>query len=212
MKQQQIQDLYSDYLLASFGATTATGLSQLLDGAVSHDQVTRHLSGKKKTAAALWLTVKPFVRQRQSEDGVLMIDDSIEEQPYTDENDIVCWPDDHSKAALVQGSNLMPALYASQAISLPVGFHWIAKTETDLEQQPQQEKRRRPVSKHAYGRGLIKPAGATHLPFRFVVFDTWCASAENLRFITHEQQRDVICPLKTHRKVAGRLAETHQGR
>jgi hypothetical protein len=32
MKQQPIADLYSDYLLASFGATTATGLSQLLEG------------------------------------------------------------------------------------------------------------------------------------------------------------------------------------
>jgi hypothetical protein len=57
MKQQQIFDWYSDYLLASFGATTATGLSQLLEGEVSHDQVTRHLAGKKKTAADLWLTV-----------------------------------------------------------------------------------------------------------------------------------------------------------
>ena len=66
MKQHQIADLYSDYLLASFGATTATGLSQLLEGEVSHDQVTRYLAGTKKTAADLWLTVKAFVRQVQS--------------------------------------------------------------------------------------------------------------------------------------------------
>jgi hypothetical protein len=212
MKQQQIQDLYSDYLLASFGATTATGLSQLLDGAVSHDQVTRHLSGKKKTAADLWLTVKPFVRQMQSADGVLIIDDSIEEKPYTDENDIVCWHYDHSKAALVKGINFMTALYASQAISLPVGFHLIAKTETYLDQKTQKEKRRSPVSKNEYGRGLIQQAGDNHIPFRFVVFDTWFASAENMRFIKHEQQRDCICPLKTNRKVAMSLAEKQQGR
>ncbi len=212
MKQQQIQDLYSDYLLASFGATTATGLSQLLDGAVSHDQVTRHLSGKKKTAADLWLTVKPFVRQVQSENGVLIIDDSIEEKPYTDENDIVCWHYDHSKAALVKGINFMTALYASQAISLPVGFHLIAKTETYLDQKTQKEKRRSPVSKNEYCRGLIKQAGDNHIPFRFVVFDTWFASAENMRFIKHEQQRDFLCPLKTNRKVAISLAEKQQGR
>ena len=53
MKQHPIADLYSDYLLASFGATTATGLSQLLEGEVSHDQVTRYLAGTKKTAAEL---------------------------------------------------------------------------------------------------------------------------------------------------------------
>ena len=37
-------DLYSDYLLSSFGATTTTGLSALVDGQISHDQVTRVLS------------------------------------------------------------------------------------------------------------------------------------------------------------------------
>ncbi len=33
-------DLYTDYLLSSFGATTATGLSNLLDQAISDDDVT----------------------------------------------------------------------------------------------------------------------------------------------------------------------------
>ncbi len=70
-------DLYSDYLLASFGATTATGLSELLAGDVSHDQVTRYLSAQKKTSSDLWLMVKPFVRKVQSDDGVLIIDDSL---------------------------------------------------------------------------------------------------------------------------------------
>lgn len=83
-------DLYSDYLLASFGATTATGLSELLSGDVSHDQVTRHLSGQKKTSADLWQIVKRFVRKVQAATGVLIIDDSVEEKPYTDENEIVC--------------------------------------------------------------------------------------------------------------------------
>ncbi len=42
MKQKQMLDLYSDYLLASFGATTATGLSELLSGdvCVFHSKVT----------------------------------------------------------------------------------------------------------------------------------------------------------------------------
>ena len=212
MKQHQMLDLYSDYLLASFGATTATGLSQLLDGEVSHDQVTRHLSGKKKTAAELWLTVKPFVRQVHSEAGVLIIDDSSEEKPDTDENDSVCGPHDHAKAALVKGLNFMTALSASPAVSLPVGFHLIAKTETYRDPKTEKEKRRSPVSKHEYWRGLSKPAGDNHLPLRLVVFDTWFASAENRNFSKPEQQRDFICPLKTKRKVAVSLADKQPGR
>ena len=37
-------DLYTDYLLRSTGPTTATGLSRLLDGGLSHDHITRWLS------------------------------------------------------------------------------------------------------------------------------------------------------------------------
>ncbi|MFN6383155.1 MAG: IS701 family transposase, partial [Pseudanabaena sp.] len=36
-------DLYSDYLISSFGKVTATGLSELLDGELSHDQITSRL-------------------------------------------------------------------------------------------------------------------------------------------------------------------------
>src|SRR5687768_1813837 len=95
---KELLDLYSDYLLSSFGATTATGLSKLLDGAVSHDQVTRFLSEKVKTSSDLWRVVKPLVREIESEEGVLIFDDSIEEKPYTDENDIICWHYDHTRS------------------------------------------------------------------------------------------------------------------
>jgi len=208
---QPIADLYSDYLLASFGATTATGLSQLLEGEVSHDQVTRYLTGTKKTAADLWLTVKSFVRQVQSAEGVLIIDDSIEEKPYTDENDLVCWHYDHSKDRLLKGINFLTALYASHGVSLPVGFHLIAKTEKYLDPKTQKEKRRSPVTKNELCRELIKQAGVNLIPFRFVVFDTWFASAETMVFIK-QQQHDFICPLKTNRKVALSRADKQQGR
>ena len=147
-------DLYSDYLLASFGATTATGLSELLESEVSHDQVTRYLSGTRKTSADLWHIVKPFVRKVQSQMGVLIIDDSIEEKPYTDENDIVCWHYDHSKDRHVKGINFVTSLYSSQGVNLPVGFQLIAKTETYTDKKTQKEKRRSPVSKNEIARGL----------------------------------------------------------
>jgi len=110
MKAPRIADLYADYLLASFGATPATGLSELLEGEVSHDQVTRYLAGTQKTAADLWRTVKPFVREVQAEAGVLIIDDSIEEKPYTDENAIVGWHYDPSQDRLLKGINFLTAL------------------------------------------------------------------------------------------------------
>ena len=104
-------DLYSDYLISSFGQTSATGLSRLTDGAVSHDQVTRFLSEPKKSGAALWDTVEPLVRQMQSFAGVLIFDDTIEEKPYTDENEIVYWHWDHSQNRNIKGINFITALY-----------------------------------------------------------------------------------------------------
>ena len=205
-------DLYSDYLLASFGATTATGLAELLDGEISHDQVTRHLSGRKKTSADLWRMVKPFVRKVQSEMGVLIIDDSIEEKPYTDENEIVCWHYDHSKDRNVKGINFLTSLYHSPEVSLPAGFQLIAKTETYIDRKTQKEKRRSPVSKKEIARQLIEQAVENQLPFRFVLFDVWFAAAENMMFIKHKPARAFICPLKTNRKVALSLADKLKGR
>ncbi len=212
MKSKELLDLYSDYLLASFGATTATGLSQLVDNLVSHDQITRFLSSETQTAKDLWHVVKPLVRKVQSETAVLIIDDTIEEKPYTDENEIVCWHFDHSKDRSIKGINFVSALYESGGVSLPVGFQVISKTEHYIDKKTQTEKRRSPVTKNEICRALIKQAIKNELPFEFVLFDSWFAAAENMKFIKTEQKRDFLCPLKSNRKVALSLTEKLQGR
>jgi len=103
---RDILDLYSDYLLSSFGQTTATGLAQLMDGAISHDQVTRMLSSPRMSSKEWWRLVKPQVRQVEREDGVIIVDDSIVEKPYTDETEIAWW---HSLESLAGLSSLYPA-------------------------------------------------------------------------------------------------------
>ena len=94
-------DLYSDYLLSSFGPATGTGLSRMLEGAISHDRIQRFLAGSAKGGAALWKIVKPYVRELQSESGVMIVDDSISEKPHTDENEIICWHYDHTSGETV---------------------------------------------------------------------------------------------------------------
>ena len=74
---KNLLELYSDYLLSSFGPTTATGLSALLEGQVSHDQVTRFLSGDAYTSKTLWQQVKPMLRSVERDEGVLIFDDTI---------------------------------------------------------------------------------------------------------------------------------------
>jgi len=114
MKTNNLLDLYSDYLISAFGQTTATGLSALLNGAVSHDQVQSFLARGAQTSADLWRMVKPHVRQMQSEDGVMIVDDSIAEKPYPDENELICWHYDHSQQRSIKGINLVTCLYHSR--------------------------------------------------------------------------------------------------
>jgi len=61
MNKTTIFDLYTDYLQTSFSYTTATGLSDLLDGELSHDQVTRFLAEKDYTSEDLWKSIKKEV-------------------------------------------------------------------------------------------------------------------------------------------------------
>lgn len=160
-------DIYSDYLLASFSQTSATGLSNLMNGEISHDQVTRFLSSEKKTSKDLWLIVKPFQRKINSSDGVLLIDDSIEEKPYTDENDIICWYYDHSKKRNLKGINFVLTLYHSQGLSLPIGFELVAKTEEYLDQKTRTIKRRLPITKNEMARKMILQVVENGVAFRF---------------------------------------------
>ena len=91
-------DLYTDYLLSSFHHTTATGLSRLTDGSISHDKISRYLNEPQKGSKELWQSVKPLVRQHEdSETGCLIFDDSIIEKPYSDESALITWHYDHSK-------------------------------------------------------------------------------------------------------------------
>jgi hypothetical protein len=56
-------ELYTDYLMVNAaGYATATGLSTLMEGEVSHDQITRLLSKQEFTSKNLWKEVKPPVR------------------------------------------------------------------------------------------------------------------------------------------------------
>ena len=98
-------------MISPFGQTTATGLSRLMDGEISHDQVSRMLASPKMTSRDWWRMVKPYVRKIEHPDGVIIIDDPIVEKPYTDENDIICWHYDHSKGRTVKGLNFITALY-----------------------------------------------------------------------------------------------------
>jgi len=212
MTNDEVLDLYSDYLLSAFGQTTATGLSALLGGQVSHDRVQRFLASRQRTSTDLWRIAKPHVRKVEQKGAVMIVDDSIAEKPYTDENEIICWHYDHSKDHMVKGLNFMSVLYHSAGVSLPVGFELIAKTEHYLDPKDGQEKRRSPISKNDLYQKLLKQVLRNRILFKYVLNDVWFASADNMKFVKHDLKKDFVMPLKSNRKVALSLADKRQGR
>lgn len=209
---RSLLDLYTDYLISSFSQTSATGLSRLLDEAVSHDQVTRFLSSEAFCSKDLWRLVKAHVRKMEEEDGVLIIDDSIEEKPYTDENEIICWHYDHSKGRNIKGINFLTTLYHTKGATLPVGFDIVDKTEDYIDKKTGKACRRSALTKNERYRNMLKTCQKNDLRYRYVLNDTWYAAAENMMFVTHELNRDFIMPLKTNRKVALSLEDKRNGK
>ena len=199
---KELLDLYTDYLLSSFGPTTATGLSKLMDGAISHDQVSRMLASPRKTSKDWWRMVKPEVRKIEHADGVMIVDDSIEEKVYTDENEIICWHYDHAKGRNVKGINFLTSLYYAQGVALPVAFEIVSKTEKYMDKKTGKEKRRSKITKNEYYRRMLQATCRNNIPFRYVLNDIWFAAAENMCFVKLDLKKDFIMALKSNRKVA----------
>jgi hypothetical protein len=204
-------ELYTDYLISNYGYATATGLSAMVNGAVSHDQITRFLSEREYTSKDLWLSVKAAVRQIEQDDGVLIADDTIAEKMWTDENEVVCWHYDHTKGRLVKGINLLNMLYHSREVSLPVAFEVIRKPLLFCDLQTHQLKRISLVTKNELMREMIASCLANQLKFRYVLMDSWFAACENFEFIM-KKKRHFIAALKANRLVALSEADKQHGR
>ena len=153
---RQLLDLYSDYLISSFGQVTATGLSALLDDAVSHDKVSRFLADREYTSKDLWREVKPVVREIESADGVLIVDDTVQEKAHSDESELICWHHDHSLGRTIKGINLLKMLYASGNITVPVAFELIKKPVSVTDPKTGKEKRKSEVTKNEHMQAMLR--------------------------------------------------------
>jgi len=206
-------EFYTDYLLSSFSHATATGLSKMTNGVVSHDKITRFLSEKELDSSELWRLVKPLVRQIELDEasGVLIIDDTIEEKPYTDESELVCWHYDHSKGRNVKGMNLLSTLYQAGDLSVPVAFELVKKTEWVFDKKKGRWRRKSPLTKNEHYRRMLEACAKNRIGFRYVLNDVWYASSENMIHVKRNLEKEFIMPIKTNRKVALSLEHKERG-
>ena len=180
-------DLYTDYLISSTGPTSATGLSRLFGGAVSHDQVTRWLSTSYLDSEQVWAHAKPLIRraehQRPAEEfAVLIVDDSILEKAHTDPSALICTHWDHGKGRFVKGLNFVSLLHQAGELALPIAVELIEKTEAVVDAKTQKTKAKSKYTKNDYLRAMLRVA-QQQVAYRYLLADSWYASAETLNAV-----------------------------
>jgi len=204
-------ELYTDYLISNNGQATATGLSAMVDNAVSHDQITRFLTKNEFTSKELWKRVKKTVREVESEDGCLIFDDTVQEKRWTDESDIMCWHFDHTIGKSVRGINMLNALYYSNEVSIPVAFEIIKKPIQFTDSVTRKVKRKSKITKNELMREMILTAVKNQLKFKYVLMDSWFGAKENFEFIK-KYKKEFISAIKSNRLIALSLEDKKQGK
>jgi hypothetical protein len=96
------------------------------------------------------------VRSVQSDEGVLIFDDTIQEKAWTDESELMCWHYDHVSGRNVRGINLLNALYNSNGASISVAFELVTKPILYSDLQTRKLKRKSEVIKNELMRQMIQ--------------------------------------------------------
>jgi hypothetical protein len=197
----KIMDVYTDYLITQNQRATATGLSEVLEGEVSHDQITRCLNGEVMGSKELWKYVKPIVRQHETDEGFLLLDDSIEKKPYSDENLINSWHYSHTENRVTKGINIVSCLVRYEDLRIPISYEMVEKDLYYCDMKTHQEIRQSSRSKNDIFRDCIAMALHNGVKFKYVLADIWFASRENMEYI-EKKQKFFIFGLKANRLVA----------
>ena len=210
-------ELYINYLVASHGKVSMTNLSELVDGAFSHDYLSRCLQQDELDEKKFWREVKPLARQIEGEGAVLSIDDVIVEKPHSTENELISYHYDHTKGRSVKGINILNFMLTGQVqeqeLNAPVAWNGIRKTEVFQCKKTGKQRRKSPVTKNELMRKQLRQLiFDNELNFKYVLFDSWFSSIKNLSFIEEELEKKFICALKTNRLVALSEQDKDNGR
>jgi hypothetical protein len=208
----RLLDIYSDYLIAQNQYATAVGLSDLLEGRVSHDKITRFLNSNEFSSKELWKYIKPEIRKiEQDAGGVLILDDTIEEKAYTHENEIICWHYSHAKGRCVKGVNLLSCLVRYGDIALPIAYEPICKDVVFCDVASKKVKRQSSVKKNQMFRAMIAQAATNKVKFDYILSDNWFGAKKNMEFIHYDMEKKFVIGVKANRLIALSEEERKKG-
>jgi putative transposase len=150
----------------------------------AHDAFTRLLKREPPDTEALWEEARTLV---QAERGLLVVDDTTLDKPYSKKMELVHrhWSGKHHQ--VVNGINLTTLLWSDGRALVPTDFRIYNKPHDGL-------------TKNDHLRAMIQTARERGFRPRYVLFDSWYSSLQNLKFIASYGWR-FLCRLESNRLV-----------
>ena len=159
---------YIEYLLNTPVNYTCSNLAEHLDG-VSHDAVSDFLQRGRVTANGLWELVRPLLNN--SEEAVLIVDDSVQNKQYSQHIGLVQRQYSGAEHGLVRGIDIVNLVHYDGQDFYPIDYRIYApavdgSTKNDL-----------------FGQMLMAAKTRKGIKARTVLFDSWYTSIANLKLI-----------------------------
>lgn len=179
---------YVEYLICTIGNFTSTNLADHLDD-VSHDVITDYLSRERLTVRGLWDLVEGLIED--SLEAFLIVDDSVQDKRYSQFIELVKLQYSGAEHGLVRGIGVVNLVHSAGAEEdfYPIDYRIYA---------PDQDGK---TKNDHFAAMVINAVFAKKIKAKRILFDTWYASAENLKLV-HRLGLIFFTTLKSNRMVS----------
>jgi putative transposase len=179
---------YIDFLIGTprqASACEAARVQPPEPNAPAHDAFSRLLARLEPDPEALWDEVRPPVRPT---DRILVVDDTVLDKPYAHKMGLVgpFWSGKHQR--VLRGINLVTLAWTDGDAVYPTDYRLVDPAETPKR------------NKHEHFREMLATAKARGFTPRYVCFDSWYSSKENLKAVRSHGWH-FLTPVRSNRRV-----------
>ncbi|KEI36050.1 hypothetical protein FRA_24c01360 [Francisella sp. W12-1067] len=195
MKQRELANLYTEYLLCQMSQASATMCSSMLDNTIKHDSFTRMLQVGNYESQYVWYKGKSILSNFREAFKIFSLDNTIVHKPDSKINEVVNWFYDHSVGKAVKSINLISALIHTECADIPVGFEVQTKDQLVVEKDKHGKdrlKRKARYTINELARKLVIKTLKNVTKFNYLVADSYFASKANLNFFNKHKLKYVI--------------------
>lgn len=198
---------YINFVIATPRVVTATEAERvqpISENAPAHDAFTRLLHRLEPDPESLWAESRSQVDLNQ---GILVLDDSTLEKPYSKRNDLVYRHWSGKQKEVVSGINLITLLWTEGDRAVPIDYRVFDKD------------RDRKTKNDHFSEMLMEAHNRGFNP-EMVCFDSWYASSENLKlcrglgwhFLTRLKSNRLVNPDRTGLRAVSEIEIAEAGR